>query len=165
MRKNRVLIPVDGSAFSLQVIPYITRFLSPEQVELVLFEVAAMPEAVAVGTTVYVYADQEAASLEAECQVNLLPTVHQLEALGYTVSSVVRFGEATTEIERYLAHEPVDLVAMTTHGRTGLARVLMGSVAQYVINHCNLPVLLYRPQEQEAAFAAPAEIVRELERV
>jgi nucleotide-binding universal stress UspA family protein len=38
----------------------------------------------------------------------------------------------------------VDLIAMTTHGRTGLGRVVFGSTAEHVLHHTNCPVLLQR---------------------
>ncbi|HXF60117.1 MAG TPA: universal stress protein [Caldilineaceae bacterium] len=145
MVTNRVLIPVDGSAFSLQVLPYVTRFLPPEENELILFYVAPTPNAVFVGGEVFIYADQEAASVEAEFRTMIQPYVLRLREAGYAVTPVIRFGDPVVEIERFIAQEHIDLLAMTTHGRTGLSRVLLGSVAQHLISEVNIPVLLYHP--------------------
>ncbi len=68
------------------------------------------------------------------------------------------------EIVKYALHEKADLIAMATHGRTGLARLVMGSVARKVLNSRAAPVMLVRPdklrhddQEPVAASHAHAE--------
>jgi nucleotide-binding universal stress UspA family protein len=58
------------------------------------------------------------------------------------------------EIERFVAEKDIDLVAMATHGRTGLARVVRGSVAQQVFNQVNVPVLLYRTFPEDGGESA-----------
>lgn len=162
MVTNRVLIPVDGSSFSLQVLPYVTRFLSPEENELILLYVAPTPNAVFVGGEVFIYADQEAASVEAEFRTTIQPHVLRLRKAGYTVTPVVRFGDPLSEIERFIAQEQIDLLAMTTHGRTGLSRVLLGSVAQHMVSEVDTPVLLYHPLAKQPATSALEQ--RSLER-
>jgi nucleotide-binding universal stress UspA family protein len=144
MTKNKVLIPIDDSTFSLHVLPHVARLLAPDHNELILYHVAPLPSAVTVDERVLVYADQQAASIEAESRATLQPYVRGLERLGYLVTPVISFGDPATEIEHYVDQENVDLVAMTTHGRTGIARALFGSVAQHVLNHVDVPVLLFR---------------------
>jgi nucleotide-binding universal stress UspA family protein len=68
----------------------------------------------------------------------------------------MRFGPPAAEIERYIDEEGVDLVAMTTHGRTGLARLVAGSVAEHVLHHAKTPILLYRSVANGAAEPATA---------
>lgn len=148
MNTNKVLIPVDGSDTSLQILPHVTRFLKSEETEIVLLYVAEPPQMVQLGEPdnpdLVIYADQEAASIEAGFVSSMGMHVRYLDHAGFKVTTAVRFGDPATEIERYIAAAKVDLVAMTTHGRTGLARVLMGSVAQHVVNHAKVPVLLFR---------------------
>jgi nucleotide-binding universal stress UspA family protein len=57
----------------------------------------------------------------------------------------VRTGQAAEEILRYAEQEGIDLIVMGTHGRTGLNRWLLGSVAQKVIQCAPCPVLIVRP--------------------
>ena len=64
---------------------------------------------------------------------------------GIEVRTVVRFGDPANEIVRYAAVEGVDLIAMATHGHTGLARIILGSVAQKVLESRVAPMLLLRP--------------------
>lgn len=154
MTKKKVLVPIADSEFSLHVLPYVTRLLEPDRNELILLHVAPVPGPVIVEERVLVYADQETASLEAERRSSLQPYVRALEKIGYTVTPVVSFGDAASEIERFVDEENVDLVAMCTHGRTGLERMLLGSVAQHVVHHVDIPVLLIRPSAEEPSNGA-----------
>jgi nucleotide-binding universal stress UspA family protein len=158
MRNNKILIPVDGSDFSLQVIPYAKRFLRPEESEIVLLYVTEQPGLVELGPPgnpeLTIYADQEAASIEAGFVSAMQPQIRYLTQAGFAVTTAVRFGEPTFEIERFINEEQIDLVVMATHGRTGLARMLLGSVAQHVVNHAAVPVLLYRTFGQTATTQA-----------
>ncbi len=150
MKNNKVLVPVDETNFSLCVLPYLTYLLEPAKTELYLLHVAPVPHAVTVGEQVLVYADQETASVEAESRTALQPYVRSLEEIGYHVAPFVSFGDPAKEIERFVTEKEIDLVAMTTHGRTGLARAMLGSVAQHVLNHVDIPVLLYKANARDA---------------
>lgn len=65
---------------------------------------------------------------------------------GYEVKTVVRFGEPAEEIVGYVdaEEEAIDLIAMTTHGRSGLDRLFKGSVAEDILRNTHLPILLVR---------------------
>jgi nucleotide-binding universal stress UspA family protein len=147
-KRNKVLIPVDRSAFSLQVLPSIMHLLQPAMTEVILLRVAPLPSLVMAGEDgdpeLTVYPDQQAASLEADFHTELLPSLARLEQAGFQVSTTMRFGDPAYEIERYLEEDEVDLVAMTTHGRTGIDHMLFGSVAEHVVQHAHVPVLLFR---------------------
>jgi nucleotide-binding universal stress UspA family protein len=64
---------------------------------------------------------------------------------GKKVVSVIREGQPFVEIIRYAREELADLIIVATHGRTGLAHVLMGSVAERVVRKAGCPVLTVRP--------------------
>ncbi|MFN8488554.1 MAG: universal stress protein [Caldilineaceae bacterium] len=155
MTKNKVLIPIDGSQFSLQVLHHVTRFLSPAENELMLLYVAEEPGVVEVEQVgldeLTIYVDQAEASIRSGFADGVLPQVRALEKVGFTVSTDVRFGDPMAEIEKCIADEAIDLVAMTTHGRTGLSRVMYGSVAEHVLHHATVPVLLYRTFSEKPA--------------
>jgi nucleotide-binding universal stress UspA family protein len=65
-----------------------------------------------------------------------------VEAQGF-----LRVGSPVDEIIRFATEEPVDLVAIGTHGRAGLKHLLLGSVAERVVRHCPIPVLTVRHPE------------------
>jgi nucleotide-binding universal stress UspA family protein len=56
----------------------------------------------------------------------------------------VRFGSPATEIAKYAENEEIDLIVLPSHGRTGLARLMIGSVAERVIRMAHCPVLVLR---------------------
>jgi universal stress protein A len=60
-------------------------------------------------------------------------------------------GDPATEIVRTANKENVDTIVMGTHGRTGLSRFFMGSVAEQVIRHASCPVLTYRARKGAAS--------------
>jgi nucleotide-binding universal stress UspA family protein len=63
------------------------------------------------------------------------------------VSAILRRGEPAEEIVHAAGEHQVDLILMATHGRTGLTRSLLGSVADGVMENCRLPLLLLRPND------------------
>jgi len=75
-----------------------------------------------------------------------------LKHLGCQVETEVRFGDAAEEILAAAKAHQVDLIAMATHGRTGLAQVIFGSVAARVLGSGIRPVLLVRPESLRGSF-------------
>lgn len=170
MSKTKILVPLDGSEFSQQVLSQIKYWFRPEQVEIVLLNVAEPPRSVsgAYADMIHdemarhlvserftqrdleiakhpVYVTQLEASIESNVKSELLPDEHLLEDAGFTVQTVVEFGEPAHTIIDYVKRHDIELVAMTTHGRTGISRLLMGSVAEQVLHHVGVPVLMVRP--------------------
>lgn len=58
-----------------------------------------------------------------------------------SVARTLRFGDEMIEITKFASENEADLIVMGTHGRTGLGRLLMGSVAEAVLRHAPCPVL------------------------
>lgn len=167
MVKRRVLIPLDGSDFSRQIIPHVIDHLGPEAYELVLMRVGepqkgitgrpSKPISPTVSTSMYenerdieftlhpVYQSQEYESALSDLSDELGELKRALESKGYTASTVIRFGDPARSIVQYVMDDAIDLIAMTTHGRSGLQRLMAGSVASHVLIHSPVPVMLYRP--------------------
>ena len=181
MCKRKVLIPLDGSAFSQQIVPQACDLLDPTNTEIILLRVVPMPEG-HVGAPpriisanwlfpMYeterdteeaqhpIYATQEMASLESMLQDELTSEVHRIQDAGFTVSVAVRFGDAAEEIATFVANEHVRLVAMATHGRSGLSRMVLGSVAEATLHTLAVPLLLLRPFAYDAQ--ADAQVLDE----
>lgn len=167
MRTCKVLIPLDGSPFSQKIVPHACNLLNPEGTEIILLRVVPMPEGHigqpprlispiwplpmylsardAEEAAHPIYASQEQASLEAMLVDELLGEVHRIQDAGYEVSVAVRFGDAAEEIVAFVQSEHISLVAMATHGRSGLSRMLVGSVAEVALRSLSVPLLLVRP--------------------
>jgi nucleotide-binding universal stress UspA family protein len=170
MSRHRVLIPLDGSSFSERILPIVRRYLQPAENELILLQVAEPPDGGTGAISDLVaddmlqdriiprfwpaqmaaarhptYTTQIEDSVAAHLAAKLSPMVNELRDNGYTVSTLVEFGDPAPVIEQVIRHNDIDLVAMTTHGRTGLRRVLLGSVAEHVLRHVSVPLLLLHP--------------------
>jgi nucleotide-binding universal stress UspA family protein len=69
----------------------------------------------------------------------------KLEREGLRVTYLLRDGMVAKTIMETAEIEQADLIAMTTHGRTGMLRLLLGSVAEQVVHQSKIPVMLIRP--------------------
>lgn len=70
------------------------------------------------------------------------------ECAGLTVEELVVHGEAAAEIVRVARDRAVDLIIISSHGRTGLGRILFGSTAEAVVRHAHCPVLVVKPTSE-----------------
>jgi nucleotide-binding universal stress UspA family protein len=145
MPKNKVVILLDGSEFSERILPAVQRFLRPEDTELILFRVSDPVRGFHYHDgplQVDVYDDQAEAAEKAKLSAELQHNVQLLADVGYPVTTEIRFGKTAQEVEDFIHRASVDLVAMVTHGRTGLSKMLQGSIAEHVLHHVTIPVLL-----------------------
>lgn len=150
MTQNKVLILLDGSEFRERILPYVLRFLIPEHNKLILFRVAEEPQ-----TMLYlegsmfneVFTEQEREMVSEQLREEMKDTKQMLEEVGYSVHREVRFGGVALEIKRFIEQEGIDLVAMTTHGRTGFSKLLYGSIAEHLLHNLTIPILVLRPKK------------------
>lgn len=158
MTKNNVLIPIAGAEFSLQVLPSIRRFLNPTENRLLLLHVEREPEVFHLhepgAEAIDIYVDESEEALRIQFADESLTTIRTLEGMGFEVKTDVAFGQPIPQIETYIEREQVNLVAMVTHGRTGLDRLLHGSVAEHLLHHTNVPLLLVHPQTTNGSLPA-----------
>jgi nucleotide-binding universal stress UspA family protein len=86
-------------------------------------------------------ADQLETSAERE-----LPRIAEYEdCAGLEIEEVIVHGEAAAEIVRVAKEKSADLIVLSSHGRTGLGRILFGSTAEAVVRHAPCPVLVVKP--------------------
>ena len=71
------------------------------------------------------------------------------ECAGLSVEELVVHGEAAAEIVRVAKERNVDLIVISSHGRTGLGRILFGSTAEAVVRHASCPVLVVKPPAEK----------------
>ena len=71
------------------------------------------------------------------------------ECAGLNVEEMIVHGDAATEIVRVARERRVDLIVVSSHGRTGLGRILFGSTAEAVVRHAPCPVLVVKPPAEE----------------
>ena len=79
-----------------------------------------------------------------------LPKVARCEeCAGLEVEDLIAHGEAASEIVRVARERGADLIVISSHGRTGLGRILFGSTAESVVRHAHCPVLVVKPPAAE----------------
>ncbi len=94
-----------------------------------------------------IFDEQAEATLTTQFRDEMLSTKQMLEEVGYEVHREVRLGSIAREIVRFIQRAGIDLVAMTTYGRTGFSKLLYGSIAEHVLQHVIIPILLLRAPE------------------
>ncbi len=149
---HRALIPLDGSATAAAIIPAFLTLALSLKLEVVLLQVLARvtpPATEGVGTRRLIADPMERLQQEAEAYLGRI--ADELCARGLTVQTAVRVGEPASEIVQGALECQADLIAMTTHGRSGLSRLFFGSVAEAVLRRASVPVFLMRITEAEAA--------------
>lgn len=81
-----------------------------------------------------------------------LPKIAECEeCAGLDVEEVIVHGEAASEVVRVARDREVDLIVVSSHGRTGLGRILFGSTAEAIVRHASCPVLVVKPSQDEPA--------------
>ncbi|MBI1726422.1 MAG: universal stress protein [Candidatus Rokubacteria bacterium] len=147
---KRIVVPLDASPVAESVLPVVADLARAGGGGIRLLRVEPLPNnCVDVDGRVVAYADQEMARLEAEGFDYLRSVATRLG--GIHIESCVRFGDPLDEILKEADAFDADLIAVTTAGRSGLGRAVLGSVAERVFRKAETPVLLYRPSRADLA--------------
>jgi nucleotide-binding universal stress UspA family protein len=135
---QRILIPLDGSDCAENVLPMVEKLATELKADLVLLRVAL--------ANTFPGWDPTEAQLKVvrEAETYLQKVEDRLKAKGFKVESRVRYGDDAEEILDHAAQKGIDLIAMTTHGRSGVKRFLLGSVAEKVLRYSPKPIFLVR---------------------
>jgi len=87
--------------------------------------------------------------LEDSAERELPKIAEREECAGLEVEELIVHGEAASEIVRVAKDRKVDLIVVSSHGRTGLGRIIFGSTAEAVVRHASCPVLVVKPSQDE----------------
>lgn len=144
---KRVLVPMDGSDLANRVTPYVRLLAkglnSPIHLLRVIEPVPSDLQALAHGLS----ADQIAATRRGHAQDDLESAATFLRQDGLKVSITVQEGDPASHIVREGDEVPDTLIAMSTHGRAGLTRLVLGSVTERVLHATTSPMFIVRGQE------------------
>lgn len=166
---TKILVPLDGSDFSRTALASIQRLFGPDRCTLTLLRVGTKVPAVATprppafvqdgwSRLIPDYrseADRDNAmhpvigsqvwdALRTELDDSMSRDLLALRQAGFAATSLVRLGDPVEEILDVAESGGFDLIAMATHGRTGIQRVLVGSVAQGVLGKAHVDVMLLK---------------------
>lgn len=165
--QDTILVSLDGSLEAEAVLWEVERLLSTNPAKVVLLSVeptvdlakavsemrAASPDALDVSDNVGLLTYRS----DAEIRHYLEGISKRLEKTGSQTVIEVSFRNPASEILFFARHYKVDLIAMATHGRTGLDRILHGSVTENVLHRAPCPMLIVHvPDEPLPRFASSA---------
>lgn len=133
---ERILVPLDGSELAAEVLPLVREVAACYDSELILLHVGSLARPAEGG-----YVEPQG---EDELREVLEPLRAELSEAGLKVRAVGACGDPASQILRAAEAEGADLVALSSHGRSGASRWWFGSVAEAVLRRCPTPVLIKR---------------------
>jgi len=134
----RILVPLDGSECSENIIPKVEELASNLKAGICLLRV----------TSAHTFPGVDATEAEVKVVREAEDYLHgwesRLRAKGFDVDAHVRYGDDVEEILDHATQKEIDLIAMSTYGHRGLRRFLFRSVAEKVMRHTPKPVFAVR---------------------
>lgn len=140
---KRILVPLDGSRFSEEIIPYAAGLAAVHDTELTFLRVVNTASRKDEGAA---YVEQLASAWNARSLCVLAP------------------GDVAQAVLKESDHKPITLLAMTSRGHSGLAEALLGSVAQRVMRDAGGPVLMYHPNGRHDPGHLPVQVNHVMQR-
>ncbi len=174
MSKQKILVPLDGSDVSRKILPAVCDFFGPDRYEILLLRADRVPSSqfdssniltrpmimsgdlgpYGAVTTRSEKADPHAlfrdtgwSPFEEQLRRELDDDITELRSKGYDVSVAIHFGKPAEEIVELAELQDVSLVAMASHGRAGVKRLLQGSVTEDVLHHLSIPMMIINVAE------------------
>jgi len=135
---KKILLATDFSDGSDEALDRAIEMARPSQAEIEILHVIELAEEFPFGT---VYFDADYGSLYASVDLRLSERADRIRAAGLTCTTKIREGSAAVEITQRGRDMGADVIVVGTHGRTGLAHVVLGSVAERVVRRAPCPVL------------------------
>ena len=145
---TRLVVPLDGSALAETVLPYVREMASRLGYTVVLLRVVRPLHYFWVGEHPPEI-NEENALMENEAREYMEATAERLSRDGVDVEWRVLVGHPTTIVLEQIRDIPHSIVALTTHGRSGFRRWLIGSLAETLVRSGGDPVLIVPPPEQQ----------------
>ncbi len=153
MAKPIILVPTDFSTASDAALPHAEALAKQKSASLLILHVEEPPLAYGAGELYY--------GLPEPSSERILKMLEEVKPSDPTVSCTHRLtiGDPAGEIVRIATEEGAEMIVLGTHGRSGVTRMLMGSVAEAVVRRAPCPVLVYRAAAEKLS-ARKAEALR-----
>jgi nucleotide-binding universal stress UspA family protein len=150
MMYQTILVPLDGSKRAERILPHVEAFALKFDAALILLQIV---EPIVLGASPYdagaIYLGEEIDRRTEEAKTYLAGVQNLLREKHIEAQTKVEYGPVVSTILAVADEHNVDLIAMASHGRTGLARVFFGSVASGILNRAERPLLVVRAQDDE----------------
>lgn len=155
---QKVLIPLDGSPFAERVLSHIEWLTSPQAAEIILLHVVRPPTYVVGPEAMAPLEPIDATYAEKDAEAYLKQVKGELREMGLQAHTQIGDGDVASTICGVADAQDADLIAMTTHGRSGVSRWAFGSVADRVIRSAPQPIFLVRGTDD----VAPRKTIRKI---
>jgi nucleotide-binding universal stress UspA family protein len=143
-----ILVPLDGSPRAETILPHATSLAAKYKAKLVLLQVVEPLVAMVTPYDMVPYVDRDAAERAMqEAKSYLSGKEGEIRGEGIETRAYAESGPVVSVILDIAEREKADLIAMASHGRTGLSRVFYGSVAAGILQKADRPLLLIRAQD------------------
>jgi nucleotide-binding universal stress UspA family protein len=152
--REKILLPLDGSKVGEAAMPHVenlvTKLLPEPKVEVVLLQVLSISHYVVAGeaTARVPYTEGEIDQMKKQATKYLREAAAVLKDKGATTKVKVVIGDAADEILKAADEMNANIIAMSTHGRSGFSRLAFGSVAEKVLRNGNRPVLVVKAPKE-----------------
>jgi nucleotide-binding universal stress UspA family protein len=144
---SNILVPLDGSPRAERILPYVQELALKFKARVTLLQVVEPGVTMVTPYDIAPYNALEEQKRHIDEAKNYLTGVEgSLRSTGITVRSYVESGPIVSTISNVAERERCDLIAMASHGRSGVSRVFYGSVAAGVLHRAEHPLLLIRAQ-------------------
>jgi nucleotide-binding universal stress UspA family protein len=152
MEIRTILLPTDFSECANYALTYTTQLARSSSASIICVHVVepVMPTVGYTGMTEPLPIADISEQLENSAERELPKIAGCEECAGLEIEEVIAHGDAATEIVRVARERKVDLIVISSHGRTGLGRILFGSTAESVVRHAPCPVLVVKPPQKES---------------
>jgi len=138
---KKILVPLDGSELAEKALGHAEELAKTYDAEIILFQVAPLMHVYGVAELVTPFVVDDKQKEAAERYLTNL--TNELKKRGFKVTTKVKIGlQVAAEIIDFAKENGVDLIIMCTHGRSGITRWVLGSVAHKVLTRAETPVLL-----------------------
>jgi nucleotide-binding universal stress UspA family protein len=147
MRANKIIFATDFSHLSDEALQYAATLAKEADATLLIAHVEELPAIYGEGAMYYGVPEPDRKALE-KMLVGVVPHDPEIRC-----EHRLLFGDPADELVALAEREQADMIVMSTHGRTGLMRFLMGSVAERVVRRAPCPVFTFKPMVRETASA------------
>lgn len=137
-KEERILVPLDGSECAESILSKVEDLATRLTASVALLRVAYAHTFPGVDPT-----DAEVMAVR-DAEQYLQRLEERLKGKGVRVDSHVRYGDEAGEILDHASQKDITMIAMSTHGRSGVKRWLLGSVAEKILRHAEKPIYLVR---------------------
>ena len=148
---SRILVPLDGSELAEQVLPYVRLIAQGMQAPIDLLRTFNLSISELEDPVHAHYLEQITSAFPGQAEAYLEKVKASLQDLGVPVSSIVQEGDAPLQIVQEAEKRPGTLIAISTHGRSGISRWVLGSVTDRVIHSTTTPLLVVRARDDGTA--------------